>query len=57
MINLILQSFSFTGQEQGKSGPVDLSSHGAAGSDGLVNLGLFADRRSAYRMFATEGNT
>ena len=26
-----------------------------AGSDGLTNLGLFADRRAAYRMIATEG--
>lgn len=29
--------------------------HTEAGSDGLTNLGLFADRRAAYRMIATEG--
>ena len=31
------------------------TSQGAAGSEGLVNLGLFADRRAAYRMLNTEG--
>lgn len=45
-----------TGQEeQDKPSSDGSSSHGTAGSDGLVNLGLFADRRSAYTMFATEG--
>ena len=50
VINLL-----FTGQKHDTKSPADLSSHGAAESEGLVNLGLFADRRSAYRMLATEG--
>lgn len=43
------------GQEQGTLSSGSSSPHGTAGSEDLVNLGLFADRRSAYRMFATEG--
>lgn len=44
-----------TGQEQGTPSCGNSPSHGVAGSEELVNLGLFADRRSAYRMFTTEG--
>ena len=44
----------FTGQA-GDSSSQSTSPLGEAGSDGLVNLGLFADRRAAYRMLATEG--
>lgn len=43
-----------TGQEQGTPSCGNSPSH-EAGSQELVNLGLFADRRSAYRMFTTEG--
>lgn len=44
-----------TGQEQGTPSCGNSPSHEVAGSEELVNLGLFADRRSAYRMFTTEG--
>ena len=45
---------SFTGQDKRIDG-LDVSPRGQAGSDELVNLGLFADRRAAYRMVDMEG--
>ena len=42
------------GQADDKSSD-DSGAHSIAGSEELVNLGLFADRCGAYRMLATEG--
>lgn len=42
------------GQDDSNSSPT-ASLRAEAGSDGLTNLGLFADRRAAYRLIATEG--
>ena len=46
--------FSGLRQADNKS-PEDSGARSIAGSEELVNLGLFADRCGAYRMLATEG--
>ena len=54
-LSILIFYLLFTGQNHDTKSSVNPSLHGAAESEGLVNLGLFADRRSAYRMFAAEG--
>ena len=47
--------FHLFADQTDSNGSLTVPLHTEAGSDGLTNLGLFADRRAAYRMIATEG--